>query len=211
MILILFTVNSPKQAKLFPAFKKIAKERYSGYLAQEFAPYNKFSWFTAVKPYDSGVFPFLALDAMIHFRGGSCRFFFGHDLLPFGTMTREEMELDETVQREVDSILSRESGHQSRMEFHGFGTRIDVGLNALGVLFMDMLDSLTKVETHVLSELRTLQFEKYGDPTMVKTFGLQKRVAERLDKSPVAVHKSLRSSKFPLLADTALAIKGMML
>jgi hypothetical protein len=210
MILTLITIESPKKAKHFSKFENLAQSRYATYLSQEFASYDSTSWYTAVKPYHSGLFPFLVLDALIHFRGTPCHFFFGHDLLPFGSMTREELELDETVKHELESIVNRAPSPKSLMEFHGFGTRIDIGLNALGVLYMDILDSLTKVEADVLSTLRTLQFEKYADPMNVKTFGLQKRVAEMLGKSPVAVHKSLRSAKYPLLADTATAMKEMM-
>jgi hypothetical protein len=211
MILTLLTIESPKQAKRFSEFQAQVHERYGTYLAQEFFPYNENSWYTAVKPYHSGIFPYLTLDALVFFRGSPCHFFFGHDLLPFGTMTREELELDPAVKSEMDNILRREPSPKSLIEFHGFGTRIDIGLNALGVLYLDILDSLTKVEAEVLTHIRTLQYEKYQDPMNGKTFGLQKQVAARLEKSPVAIHKSLRSSKYPLLADTAKAMKDMML
>jgi len=210
MILTILTIESPKHAKRFAEFQHLAHERYATYLAQEFHPYNATSWYTAVKPYHSGIFPFLALDALVFFRGSPCHFFFGHDLLPFGTMTREELELDPAVKDEVDKIINRDPSPKSLIEFHGFGTRIDIGLNALGVLYLDILDSLTKVEAEVLSHLRTLQYDKYKDPMNVKTFGLQKQVAKKLEKSPVAVHKSLRSAKYPLLAETATAMKAMM-
>ena len=118
--------------------------------------------------------------------------------------------VDEVVSQQLHELSDSLPTTQARMTFKGFGNRIDIGLNALGLLYMEILTSLTKVEANVLTLLRELQYEKYQDPLEVRTFGLQKRVAAKLGKSPVAVHKSLRSAKYPLLAETAVSMKNMM-
>lgn len=210
MILTVLTFNSPRDIPSIGAFEELSLKRYGNMLTHDFVQYAPGAWYTAVKPYHSGIFPFMALDLMIMYRGCSSNLFFGHDLLPYSSYGKSEIHMDETMQNQINQIISTSSKTESRLEFKGYGNRIDIGLNALSTLYMDILSSLTKVECGVLNHIRELQFERYKDPTETKTFGLQKVVAERLDKSPVAVHKSLRSAKYTLLAETANAMKSMM-
>jgi len=210
MILTLITLDSPKHVSSFDEFLGLTEQRYSSYLSQPLTPFKSGTWYTAVKPYHSGIFPFLAFDMMVMFRALPCQFFFGHDLLTFGSAEAGEIQVDDGLLAQFEEVLRQHPSGSSHMHFQGFGSRIDIGLNALSRLYVDNLTSLTRVESEVLTHLRTLQFDKYGDPMNLRTFGLQKQVAERLDKSPVAIHKSLRSAKFALLAETATAMKEMM-
>lgn len=210
MILTVLTLNSPRTAPSFEPFEQLCSERYSSMLGQDFVPYAPGTWYTAVKPYHSGIFPFIALDLMIMFRGNPCKLFFGHDLLPYTSQEKSDIHLDDGMQNQINQIISYNSKTTSSMQFKGYGNRIDIGLNALSKLYMDILSSLTKVECEVLNHIRDLQFQKNKNVMETKTFGLQKLVAEKLNKSPVAIHKSLRSAKYPLLAETAIAMKNMM-
>lgn len=194
----------------FNAFEKLCAERYAAYIGQEFNVFSPGSWYTAVKPYHSGIFPFMAMDLMIKYEGHPCQLFFGHDLLPYTANENHPVYLDEVLQTQIQQTLKSGSKSQSSLQFKGFGNRIDIGLNALATLYMELLSSLTTVECRVLHEIRLLQFQRAQDPSETGTFGLQKQVAEKLNKSPVAIHKSLRSSKYMLLADTANAMKQMM-
>ncbi|MGA0333235.1 MAG: hypothetical protein ACO3N7_08950 [Kiritimatiellia bacterium] len=211
MILSLITVQPPRFSAAFHTFTEMCEHRYAGYLHQPYRGFSNGAWYTAIKPYHSGIFPFLALDLMVMFRGSKCNLFFGHDLLPYSMDERDPVFLDETTQHQITSIVNELPKRSSGLYFRGYSSRIDIGLNALSTLYMEILGSLTEVECGVLRNIRELQFERYQDPIETKTFGLQKLVAERLGKSPVAVHKSLRSSKYHLLADTANAMKNMMI
>jgi hypothetical protein len=210
MILVLLAIESAKHTKKFIDFNQVVEQRYGPYLTQKLSPYNTTSWYTGVKPYHSSIFPFLAMDMFIHFQAAPCKFFFGHDLLPYSTIGQDIFELDETVTHELERVIELAPPSVRSMRFQGFGNRIDTGLNALAMHFVHILGSLTKVEAKVLSHLRALQFETFGDPLDIRTFGLQKLISEKLDKSPVAVHKSLRSSKYQLVASTAVAMQKLM-
>lgn len=210
MILTLIKLDSTKHLKSFDVFAKLAAERYSEYLSTDLVPYDNRSWYTAVKPYHAGIFPFFSLDMLIQCRGLPCKFFFGHDLLTFGNSVGAVLNIDAPLRAEIDRILKDFPMGGATMRFRGFGNRIDIGLNALSNHYCDILGTLTKVESEVLGRLRALQFQKHGTPMNVRTFGLQKKVAGELGKSPVAIHKSLRSAKYGLVADTARAMKGMM-
>lgn len=210
MILSILTFQSARRSVSFDPCARLCAERYAPYLNQSFESFSQNSWYSAVKPYHSGIFPFLAMDLMIMYRGCNCKLFFGHDLLPYSSDENHPIHMDDLIHSQVNQIVSSFSKGTSTMQFRGYGNRIDIGLNALSMHYMEILSSLTTVECGVLSRIRQLQFERYQDPMEIKTFGLQKLVAEKLDKSPVAIHKSLRSSKYNLLADTATAMKQLM-
>lgn len=210
MILSIVHIHPAKKAPSFQPFEALCTRRYAGYLSQEFSAFTPGAWYTAVKPYHSGIFPFLAMDLMILNGGYPCHLFFGHDLLPYSADDSHPVYLDDMLHSHIQQTLSKLPKSKSALHFKGFGNRIDIGLNALAALYMDILGSLTQVECHVLSQIRQLQFEREQDPCTTKTFGLQKLVAKKLGKSPVAIHKSLRSSKYTLLAETANAMKQMM-
>ncbi|MEX2607312.1 MAG: hypothetical protein WD708_08205 [Kiritimatiellia bacterium] len=210
MILTLIILKSPQQVSAMKPFEEMARSRYHPYLSQEFTVYAPGVWFTAVKPYHSGIFPFLALDLHILLRGVSCNVFFGHDLLPYNAVDHERILLSESLEQEIKRIRRQLPHTKSHLRFQGFGNRVDIGLNALSTLYMELLSSLTRVECDVLTHLRNFQHLQFKDPTVTKTFGLQKKVADALNKSPVAIHHSLRSAKYPLLAETATAMKEMM-
>ena len=210
MILSIISLHPSKNAPSFNSFERLCAERYASYLGQEFNTFSPGTWYTAVKPYHSGIFPFMAMDLMIHYKCYPCQLFFGHDLLPYTANDNHQVYLDDLLQNQVQQTLKGNSTSQSSLHFKGFGNRIDIGLNALATLYMEILSSLTKVECQVLFEIRHLQFQRAQDPCESGTFGLQKQVAEKLGKSPVSIHKSLRSSKYMLLAETANAMKQMM-
>lgn len=210
MILSILTFQSEQPSAHFQPFAELCAERYGDFLSQPFQPFGSESRYSAVKPYHSGIFPFLAMDLMIMNRGVNCQLFFGHDLLPYSAEDQQRVYIDEQVQEKIKLIIATFPKDRAAMRFQGYGNRIDIGLNALSTLYMDLLSSLTQVECGVLKLIRQLQFERFGDPAETKTFGLQKLVAQRLGKSPVAIHKSLRSAKFTLLAETATAMKEMM-
>ncbi|WFB37218.1 hypothetical protein P3T73_05525 [Kiritimatiellota bacterium B12222] len=210
MILNIISLHPHRNTPPFEPFEKLCAERYGQFLGQEFCQYAPSSWYTAIKPYNSSIFPFMAMDLMIMYRACPCQIFFGHDLLPYSTEAQQPLHIDDSMQQQINQIINRGNRNECSMEYRGFGNRIDIGLNALSTLYMEILSSLTKVECGVLTHIRSLQFERYGDPTETRTFGLQKIVAEKLEKSPVAVHKSLRSAKYHLLAETATAMRNMM-
>jgi hypothetical protein len=210
MILTFITLPSPKQLPAFQQFQDWAHAHYGVYLIQEFTEYTSGAWYTAVKPYHSGIFPFLSLDLFVLLRGAPCNLFFGHDLLPYHAIDHESIQINDSMQSEFDRILKENDSPKSHIRFQGFGNRIDIGLNALSTLYVDILESLTQKESDVVRCLREFQFTEFKDPSVIKTYGLQKKVADHLEKSPVSIHHSLRSSKFSLLAETATAMKNMM-
>lgn len=210
MILTLITLKSPQQAPAMAPFQDIARKRYRRYLSQEFTEYAPGVWYTGVKPYHSNIFPFLVMDLHILLRGVTCNVFFGHDLLPYNTVEHERIQLNEPLEQKIEAIRHKIPQSKSHIRFQGFGNRVDIGLNALSTLYVEMLSTLTQVECDVLTQLRDFQYLQYEDPTVTRTFGLQKKVADKLSKSPVAIHHSLRSSKYLLMAETATAMKEMM-
>jgi hypothetical protein len=210
MILALLTLDSPKHVKAFDAFLDLIHKRYASFLSQPLEPVGNHTRFSAVKPYHSEAFPFLALDMLVHFRNQPCQLFFGHDMLTLNGSESVRVLPGGALSESVASVLKDSPKGQPCLRFQGFGPRIDLALNALATLYVDLLSSLTKVEAEVIEQLRTLQYEKYNCPISVKTFGLQKQVAAKLGKSPVAIHKSLRSAKFDLVSDTASAMKQIM-
>jgi hypothetical protein len=210
MILAFLKLDSATPPAGFKGFQTLLTERYASYVHQPLTPFENRHWYLAIKPYHAGIFPFLALDLMSQVRKLPCHLHFAHDVLPYSSTSTGENYLDDTVTQQLHDLADSLQLAEPRMTFKGFGNRIDIGLNALALLYMDILGSLTKVECSVLTLLRTLQFEKYGDPLEVRTFGLQKQVASQLGKSPVAIHKSLKSAKYPLLAETATSMKNMM-
>lgn len=209
MILALLKLDSPTPPPGLKTFRDLLLQRYSAYVHQPFTPFENQNWYLAVKPYHAGIFPFMVLDLMTQARGLHGHWLFAHDVLPYSMTGSGEMFLDDSVTQQLHEFTESLSTTEPQMTFKGFGNRIDIGLNALSLLYMEILGSLTKVESGVLTLLRTLQYEKYKDPLEVRTFGLQKHVATRLGKSPVAIHKSLRSAKYHLLAETATSMKNM--
>jgi hypothetical protein len=209
MILALLKLDTPAPPPEVKRFQDLLNSRYGSTIDTPLTPFENRNLYLAVKPYHAGIFPFIAMDLMSIARGLHCHWLFAHDVLPYST-TGGELMVDEVVSQQLHELSDSLPTTQARMTFKGFGNRIDIGLNALGLLYMEILTSLTKVEANVLTLLRELQYEKYQDPLEVRTFGLQKRVAAKLGKSPVAVHKSLRSAKYPLLAETAVSMKNMM-
>lgn len=210
MILAFLKLESPTPPLGLKGFQGLLADRYASYIHQPLTPFENQSWYLAVKPYHAGIFPFIAMDLMTQVRGLQGHWMFAHDILPYSASGSEDMFLDETVTQQLHDLAESLSASAPAMSFKGFGNRIDIGLNALSLLYMEILTSLTKVESNVLTLLRTLQYEKYKDPLEVRTFGLQKQVAARLEKSPVAIHKSLRSAKYQLLAETATSMKNML-
>ena len=210
MILGLIQLDSAKPPAGFSDFQQILTERYSEYVLQPLTPFENQNWYLAVKPYHAGMFPFMAMDLMSTMRGLKCQLMFVHDVLPYSTTGVAEVFQDEAVTKQLHELCEAMSFNETSMTFRGFGSRIDIGLNALSLLYMEILCSMTKVESGVVALLRKLQYEKYRDPLEVRTFGLQKQVAAGLGKSPVAIHKSLRSAKYHLLAETATSMKNMM-
>ncbi len=202
MILAVIKLETPKALRVFESVEKTLEKRYRPLLAHDLQEMAPLCWATTVKPLHAGMVSFLALDLMIHLRQTPCQFIFSNDLMDF-RMQREPLEKSRDLVEELVKALAPSPLKESRMSFRGFGPRIDVCLNALGLLYLDILQSLTQVEANVLSSLRKLQFEKYKTPMESKTFGLQKHVASALGKSPVAIHKSLRSAKYELAASTA--------
>jgi len=209
MILALLTLETDSPPSGVVTFQQILEKRYAAYLHTPMTPFENQNFYLAVKPYHAGIFPFMVLDLMIHARALPCHWLFAHDILPYST-SEGQVFIDDVVGKQLQDLSETLTTTEPMMTFKGFGNRIDIGLNALSLLYIEILSSLTKVEAGVLSVLRELQFEKYKDPLNVRTFGLQKQVATRLDKSPVAIHKSMRSAKYMLLADTATSMKNMM-
>jgi len=209
MILALLKLDTETPPSGMEAFERVLADRYASYIEKPLTPFENKNYYLAVKPYHAGIFPFIAMDLMIYARGLKCHWLFAHDVLPY-SIGSGEFYLDDPVTRQLHELSETLTTTTTTMTFKGFGNRIDIGLNALSLLYMEILCSLTKVEGRVLALLRELQYEKYQDPLEVRTFGLQKRVAARLDKSPVAIHKSLRSAKYHLMAETATSMKNMM-
>ncbi len=210
MILGLFTLHTAKALPEFSKFEKVLRERYAPILSAPVAERASGSWFTGVKPYHASFFPYMAMDMMIALRAMPSHICFVHDLLPITTSESPTLLLGPDQEEKIEELINQAPMDQNHLKFQGFGQRIDIGLNGLSTLFVDILASLTRVESEVLSRMRHLQFEKYGDPRETKTFGLQKQVAKQLEKSPVAIHKSLRSSKYHLLAEASGAMRGLL-
>jgi hypothetical protein len=209
MILCILSFEADKVGEEFESFQKLCRQRYPLFLSHPFQALEGQIWYTVLKPFNAVVCPYLMMDVMLALRAGKPRMVFVHDMLEYGADGKVKIDVAgpgfETAMRMVDSLPSG----QSSMVFRGFGQRIDIAMNALSVLYLEMLGTLTKVETGVLREVRNLQFEQYADPTISRTYGLQKVAAEHLGKSPVAIHKSLRSCKFELMADTAKAMRAI--
>lgn len=193
------------------AFLALTKERYGPYLQTGFEPMGEPKAFVSLlKPVNASVCPYLVLDYFIHNRRQPASIAFVHDISTFGMSgglapahdVRPDFELALRVAQSQDA-------KKPTLQFKGFGHRMDIAFNALALLYVDILGSLTRVEAEVLSHLRELQFSRENSPSVLRTYGLQKVIAKRLDKSPVAIHKSLRSSKFQLLSDTANAMNQM--
>jgi len=210
MILALFSLHTAKALPEFPKFEKLLQSRYAPVCSTPITVRASGSWMTSVKSYHASYFPHMALDMMIMLRAFPCHVSFVHDLLPISSGDTPTLTLTPDQEKKVENILSKVPTDRSHLTFMGFGPRIDVGLNGLSTLFVDILEALTRVESEVLSQMRTMQYEKYGDPRETKTFGLQTLVANNLEKSPVAIHKSLRSSKYHLLAEATNAMRGML-
>ncbi len=209
MILSILTFDAEKTGDAFEQFQKMCRQRYSLFLSHPFQTLEGPVWYSSMKPFNAVACPYLMFDAMLALRAGKPRMVFVHDMLEYGTDGKVRIDVDgpgfETALRMVDSLPMG----QASMAYRGFGQRIDIALNALSVLYLEMLSTLTKVETGVLREIRSLQFDQYADPTITRTYGLQKVAAEHLGKSPVAIHKSLRSCKYELMADTAKAMRAL--
>ncbi|MCC5847750.1 MAG: hypothetical protein JJU29_06600 [Verrucomicrobia bacterium] len=202
MILALIKLESPKAQRAFEDVHQTLEERYRPLLAHDLQEMSPLCWATTVKPLHAGMVSYLVFDFMIHLRQTPCQFIFSNDLMDF-RMQQEPLDKSQGLIDELLTSIGPAPQKESRISFRGFGPRIDICLNALGLLYLDILQSLTKVESEVLSSLRKLQYGKYKNPMESKTFGLQKHVASELGKSPVAIHKSLRSAKYELAASTA--------
>jgi len=209
MILTILSFDADKVRNEFDEFQKQCRQRYSLFLGHPFQVLEHELWYTVLKPFNAVVCPYLMMDAMLALRAGKPRIVFVHDMLEYGTDGKVRIDVTgpgfETAQRMIDNLTPG----QPAMQFRGFGQRIDIAMNALSVLYLEMLGTLTKVETGVMREIRSLQFAQYSDPTITRTYGLQKVAAERLGKSPVAIHKSLRSCKYELMSDTAKAMRAI--
>lgn len=208
MILALFTLETGKHFQRFEPYLSLCAERYDHLLASKFEPVDDLVWMTTLKPVHGGVAPYLVLDLMISARHIPCHVLFANDVLDF----RGNHEPISPSSDEVLRLASQSSQKHSMTAsacFQGFGPRIDIALNAISQLYMEILLSLTQVESNVLSSLRSLQYVRYSDPCETRTFGLQKHVATELEKSPVAVHKSLRSAKYDLLASSAKSMSSI--
>ncbi len=210
MILCLLSVECPRHHKHFEEFAGVTRERYTHYLAHRIDSLRGGVWFCAIKPYHTEAFPFLVLDLLIHLRGLPCKVFFGQDLLPYGDTPSLKEHLGGPLAGPVAKALETQPTGVAALRFQGFGPRIDLALNALGALYCELLASLTRVEADVLAKLREFQHLKYQTPTDARSFGLQKQVALALGKSPVAVHKSLRTAKYDLITRTAHAIRDIL-
>ncbi len=209
MILVAITLESPKHLKQFQPYLSILQERYAPFLGQNVTEIEPGKWVSSVKPFHAGIFPYLCLDAMIYTGQAHSKLYFANDILDF-SINQEVSPSDfgRLVQQNKGSFSPKSI--QACCLYQGFGRRIDMALNAIARLVFDSLHSLTKVETDVLRELRRLQFEQYKDPCITRTYGLQKHVAGKLKKSPVAVHKSLKSSKYELLSDSANTMRSIL-
>jgi hypothetical protein len=202
MILVAIRLNNPKHLKQFNPYLTLLEERYQPFFGQAVAEMDSGHWVTSVKPFHAGVFPYLCLDAMIHTGQADCNLCFANDILDF-SLNQEVSPGDLGRLLHQNSAANGPKSKKACSHYQGFGRRIDLALNAISRLVFDSLHSLTKVEADVLRELRRLQFHHYKDPCITRTYGLQKHVADKLGKSPVAVHKSLKSSKYELLSESA--------
>lgn len=206
MILSLFTIDTPKSTRAFEAFSGIVAERYSRLLAQPLQAVATLTQAAAIKPIHAGVLPYMVMDLLIHSRRLPCHIIMAQDVLDFGAANDGLHHLQEAIEQ-LQRECPKNNVHQASVYFRGFGPRIDMSLNTICLLFMDILMSLTQVEGDALTCLRARQFERYENPMELKTFGLQKVVANDLGKSPVAIHKSLRSAKFDLICHTVRAMQ----
>ncbi|MCC5843295.1 MAG: hypothetical protein JJU05_03495 [Verrucomicrobia bacterium] len=209
MILVAITLETPKHLKQFLPYLSVLNERYHPFLGQAITEIEPGKWVSSVKPFHAGIFPYLCMDAMIYTGQAHTRLYFANDILDF-SMDQEVSESDISRLMQQNPSETNPKSQKACSHYQGFGRRIDMALNAIGRLVFDSLHSLTKVETDVLRELRRLQFDHYRDPCITRTYGLQKQVASKLGKSPVAVHKSLKSSKYELLADSANTMKSIL-
>ncbi len=209
MILVAITLENSKHLKQFLPYLSVLNERYLPFLGQAVTEIEPGKWVSSVKPFHAGIFPYLCLDAMIYTGQAHTKLYFANDILDFSIdQDVSESDLSRLIQQHPANINLK--SQKACSHYQGFGRRIDMALNAISCLVFDSLHSLTNVETSVLRELRRLQFEHYKDPCITRTYGLQKQVAETLGKSPVAVHKSLKSSKYELVADSANTMKSIL-
>lgn len=208
MLLSLFTLDHGKYKKNSDRFLTVLGKRYPDRLAGGMGTLDDRRFYLGVKPFHAGVIPYVLLDFAVQARGIPCHAVFANDILDY----RGDETLEQLTPEKIESLLPSLEAHPGRKltaEFRGFGPRIDLALNTIARLYLDVLFTLTRVEAEVLDQLRELQFDRYGDPTQGRTFGLQKHVAERLGKTPVAVHKSLKSAKYELISDTAKAMQSI--
>lgn len=210
MILVAITLENSKHLKPFQAYLSILTDRYRPFLGQEITEIEPGKWVSSVKPFHAGIFPFLCMDTMVYTGQAHTHLYFANDILDFSVdqdvSVHDLNRLIHPHQKKPKRISPKASSR-----YQGFGRRMDMALNAIAHLVFDSLHSLTKVETSVLRELRRQQFEHFRDPCITRTYGLQKKVAEALGKSPVAVHKSLKSSKYDLMADSANTMKALLM
>lgn len=209
MILVAISLESPKHLKQFKPYLSVLNERYTPFLGQTFVEVEPGKWASSVRPYHAGIFPFLCMDAMIHAGQAHANLLFANDILDFSN--EQELTPADIGRLTLHSpSLPVPKSKKACSHYQGFGRRIDLALNAIARLVFDSLHSLTRVETDVLRELRHLQYKHYKDPCITRTYGLQKQVASILGKSPVAIHKSLKSSKYDLLAESANTMKSIL-
>ena len=209
MILTLLSFDEENNTKAFEEFQSICRQRYALLLSQPFQRVGDNAYYTAMKPFNAIACPYLAIDLHVAMRRSNARVVFVHDMLDFAVDGQARIDLEGPGFDAARRMLAAIPDSKASMQFRGFGQRIDIALNALSLLYIDMLATLTKVETEVFHHLRDLQFQQFSDPTVTRTYGLQKVVAQRLDKSPVAIHKSLRSSRYQHIADTAQAMRAI--
>lgn len=209
MILSLIHLPTENHVAQFQEFNELCRQRYSLYISQPFQAVDPRTYYTVIKPFNAGGIPFLMLDQFIHMRRANIRAAFVHDMVNFSEDGSVRLDVNgpgyDAASRLITSIPAKTPG----LKFAGFGQRIDIALNALSALYLHMLSTFTKVEAETLQHLRDLQFSKFNDPIVSRTYGLQKVVAENLGKSPVAIHKSLRSSQYQSIADTAQAMREL--
>lgn len=208
MILALFTLEAGKYLRRFEPFLSVTGERYGKVLASRFEPVDDLIWMATIKPIHGVIAPYLVLDLMITARQLPCHVLFANDVLDFRGKHEPLSPENDEVQR-LASQSTQKHNITATTSYQGFGPRIDIALNAISLLYMEILLSLTQVEANVLSSLRAKQYERYQHPGETRTFGLQKHVAHELEKSPVAVHKSLRSAKYDLLASSAKSMSAI--
>lgn len=207
MIFVLFTLDQGKNKKALDRFQSVSAQRYADRLSQPFERLDERRIFTSIKPFHAGILPYLLLDFSVQARAVACQTIFANDVLDFSLPQQQTLSAEDALRLLADLEVTPNGLLTS--SFRGFGPRIDLALNTIARLYLECLFTLTRVEAEVIETLRTLQYERYQDPIQARSFGLQKVAAERLGKSPVAIHKSLKSSRFELISDTAKAMQSI--